>query len=70
MKPNGVTAFAVAHPFRWGVVSAVLLGLWDDLLFHDLRIVIPGSIGIGALTVVLWRPGGRGARWAERQPHR
>jgi hypothetical protein len=59
-----LTRFAVAHPYLWAIATGSFMAIWGLASIGDLRAVIPASVGVAVVNWVLWRPGGRGHKWA------
>lgn len=63
-RGNSLTGWVTAHPRLWALLGGALVASWGMVSIGDLRAVIPMSLGSALLNFALWRPGGRGAKWA------
>lgn len=72
LRPNATTQAAVHHPRRFAAISGVAVLLIGLGSLHIYGLAVAATIGavggvlVALLTYALWRPGGPGARWAER----
>lgn len=61
-----LTTWVKQHPWGWAIVSTIAVFLWGVILFGlgvALWWIVPLGLVIGAMNLLVWRPGGPGARW-------